>query len=266
MFHKASVIISTLYIRARLFRAFVTIVLLASCAKNSFSQVTFHHEGTIKYERKTNGFRLTEGSWLHRMYEKEKFRTDTFTLNFDSTQSLYSYPDYEEEEAGGQFWFAMNIAPDKTNVVHKDLRTDTVIAIRQLFDERISITDSIRQVAWKITGETRDIAGFPCQKAVGILYDSLYVVAFYTDQIVTANGPETFAGLPGMIMGLAVPRLYTSWMAISFEDKHIPITKPIVPRKKKTQHNWNSYHINLSERFEEWGEPYKTLFVWMWGI
>jgi GLPGLI family protein len=30
--------------------------------------------------------------------------------------------------------------------------------------------------------------------------DSVFIVAFYTDQIVTSGGPESFNELPGMIL------------------------------------------------------------------
>jgi GLPGLI family protein len=43
--------------------------------------------------------------------------------------------------------------------------------------------------------------------------DSIYVVAFYSDQIVVRGGPESFWGLPGMIMGVVLPHEYTTWYA-----------------------------------------------------
>ncbi len=43
--------------------------------------------------------------------------------------------------------------------------------------------------------------------------DSVYVIAFYTDQIIPSGGPESFNGLPGMILGIAIPRINTTWFA-----------------------------------------------------
>ncbi|MBS3914855.1 MAG: GLPGLI family protein [Bacteroidetes bacterium] len=229
------------------------------------AQVEFYNSGSIKYERKTNAYRLAEGSWLHKFYEKNKFINDTFTLEFDSIKSIYHFPGFEEDASEGM-GFSFNMAPDKSNLVYKNLAGDSFVANRQLFDSRITITDSIRKPDWKITGETREIAGFLCHKAVGILYDSMYVVAFYTDQILPQNGPETFGGLPGMIMGLAIPRLYTTWMAISFEPGNPEILKPKFSKKKKESFNWSTYNKSVSEQFSDWGEPYKTLLVWMWSI
>jgi GLPGLI family protein len=48
------------------------------------------------------------------------------------------------------------------------------------------------------------IAGFNCRRANAMIMDSIYVVAFYTDEILTTGGPESFSGLPGMILGVAL--------------------------------------------------------------
>lgn len=69
----------------------------------------------------------------------------------------------------------------------------------------VLIQDSLLQVKWKITNEYRNIAGYDCRRANGVTLDSVYVVAFYTDQIPLSAGPGTIHGLPGMILGLVVP-------------------------------------------------------------
>ena len=86
---------------------------------------------------------------------------------------------------------------------------------------------------WRITGERRTIAGFECHKAVGRIMDSVYVVAFYTDQIVTNGGPESFNGLPGMILGLAIPRINTTWFATKIEAIEISPLDIAAPKKGK---------------------------------
>ncbi|ULT40412.1 GLPGLI family protein [Niabella defluvii] len=41
------------------------------------------------------------------------------------------------------------------------------------------------------------------------------MVAFYTDEIITKAGPESFNGLPGMILGLAIPHQHITIFATS---------------------------------------------------
>ena len=66
---------------------------------------------------------------------------------------------------------------------------------------------------WRLTNENRVIAGFNCRKAVAKIFDSVYVFAFYTDEILIPGGPCSINGLPGMILGVTIPRLFTSWIA-----------------------------------------------------
>lgn len=248
-------------------RKYVTLLAFVFSILSIQAQATFYQSGSIRYIRKTNGFRLTEGSWLNQFFQKTKFVTDTFQLDFNAKSSVYYAPSYDPDAADSrEMYFSFRIAPSNSQTVYKNLETDTLWAARDLFDERILITDSFRNIKWKITGEVREIAGFTCRKAVGLLYDSLYVVAFYTDQITTPSGPETFGKLPGMILGLAIPRLYTTWMAMDFKAGNPEIKKPTMPKKKKNTYSFSSYYTGISDRFKNWGPLYATLMVWMWGM
>jgi GLPGLI family protein len=77
------------------------------------------------------------------------------------------------------------------------------------------------------------IAGFNCRKAFTIIFDSVYVFAFYTDEIMISGGPCSIHGLPGMILGMTVPRLYSSWIAtkVTVNDVDAAIIKPVKARK-----------------------------------
>ncbi len=90
--------------------------------------------------------------------------------------------------------------PSETDNVINDITGNTVTAQREIFENTYVIKDSLRNLEWKITSETREIAGFECKKAVTKICDSVVVVAFYTDQISVSAGPESFGGLPGMIL------------------------------------------------------------------
>jgi GLPGLI family protein len=84
--------------------------------------------------------------------------------------------------------------------------------------------------------------------------DSVYVFAFYTDEILTSGGPEGFSGLPGMILGIAIPRLNATWFATKLELTAVPSplsTSTPVKGKKTTRSELNSIlKINL----KDWGE------------
>ena len=79
------------------------------------------------------------------------------------------------------------------------------------------LDDSLLNIEWRITNDTRTIAGFECRKAVGRFFDTLYVVAFYTEEIIAPAGPGNYNGLPGMILGVALPRFSTTIFATKLE-------------------------------------------------
>jgi GLPGLI family protein len=88
------------------------------------------------------------------------------------------------------------------------------------------------------------------------------VVAFYTDEILVSGGPESFHGLPGMILGLAVPRLYTTWFATKvqlIEPKENDLAAPT--RGKKI--NVKSLEGTLQKSLKDWGKQGQKNIWWV---
>jgi GLPGLI family protein len=89
------------------------------------------------------------------------------------------------------------------------------------------------------------------------------VVAFYTDEIPISGGPEQMGGLPGMILELAVPRLYTTWVATKVEVTTVKSDELKVPEKGKAL-----THAALEERLfdslKDWGK-YGRRNIW-WAM
>ena len=45
------------------------------------------------------------------------------------------------------------------------------------------------------------------------MLDSIYIVAFFAEKKSVSGGPESFSGLPGMILELALPHDNIIWRA-----------------------------------------------------
>lgn len=80
-------------------------------------------------------------------------------------------------------------------------------------DEKILIKDSLQQVTWRFTDEFRTIAGYECRRVNGATKDSLYLIAFYSEEIPVSAGPVLTNGLPGMILGLVIPEMHINYWA-----------------------------------------------------
>jgi GLPGLI family protein len=83
--------------------------------------------------------------------------------------------------------------------------------------------------------------------------DSVFVVAFYTDEITVPGGPESFTGLPGMILGLVINRIHTSWYATKVETTTVN-TKDIVAPVKGDKITEAQLKEELKKLMKTWGE------------
>ncbi len=185
-------------------------LLLGSC----FAHGQFITSGKIEFERRTNQHSMLEDEdmWDEMMKENmPKFAITYYDLVFDENKSLYQLG---KDPADKRIHWALNFI---TNIVYKDFQQSAITTQKNIFGSDYLISDSIPKTEWKITNEPRTIAGFECRKAVCRIFDSIVVIAFYSDEIIPSNGPESFGGLPGMILGLAIPKLHTTWYATKLE-------------------------------------------------
>lgn len=220
----------------------------------STAQVKFISSGRIEFEKRSNQFSYYEqedeqSPWVVEMKKAfPKMVSETYVMEFNEEKTMYKIL---KEDPGGKYVWGRK--PSETDVTVKDMRTNQIALQRDIFEQTYLIKDSLRNYQWRMTNETRTIAGFECRKAVTIICDSVYIVAFYTDEITVSSGPESFGGLPGMILGLAVPRLQMTWFATKVELKE-PAANTLAPKQKGKQVTWTVFEKDLSKAMSEWGK------------
>lgn len=237
-----------------------TAILLTFTAKAQYTE-----RGKIEYERKMNVYRTIEDMdeddkrWIEKFKSQlPKFTSNFYELYFDTERSLYK-PGSREPENVVKMWFANT--PGSENIIYTDLKNKHVKGSKQVFEEKFLVQDSMRHIQWKIMDEIRTIADYKCRKAVGKICDSVYVVAFYTDDIIANSGPEMFGNLPGMILELAIPRLHTTWVATK-----VDITPPkeadfaISDKGKKV--NEQELYEAIKPGFKRWGKRAERYIWW----
>lgn len=232
------------------------IIVFAAFAKTSLSaQEQFIVKGKIEFEKKVNMHKQLDSqedeSWREMLKKMTPpVKTTYFDLNFNGSKTNYSPGREVVAAVKAPDWFD---GPATDNIVYTDLDQKTITSQKTVFDNTFNISDSIRKINWKITPDTRTIAGFECRKATAIIMDTVFVVAFYAEQIVPSGGPESFAGLPGMILGLAIPRLYTTWFATKVELTDVKETV-LVPPKKGKKITSNDLKAQLKPSMKDWGK------------
>lgn len=236
---------------------FVSACLFWTCMLYAQNPIT---AGKIRFERKENLHKRIEempaGSMPDLITSRmPKYRTDVFELQFNTHFSWYKIEQEDESPMAG--WWRVASA----NTVYSRFQNHTAWSEKTIYERTYQIADSMPQVRWKILDDYRDIAGYSCRKAATIIHDSIYVIAFYTEAIAVSGGPESFNGLPGMILGLVVPRLHMTWFATSVES--LPLQDAALMHKESKQKTVRiaEYIQELKAAVKDWGE-YGPKLMW----
>ena len=212
---------------------------LAIVSSSSFAQnVRFTRLGSIEYQKMVNmyaiiqrGINKENEALLKPAFETYKqqhpqFKESKSTLIFAGNKTLFTPIGVNISITS---FFEDPQISMQNNIVYSNLDAKQLISKRKVFDDTFLLKDSIRNIKWKFTDEVRNVAGYPCHRANGLTIDSIYVVAFYTDKIPVSGGPESFGGLPGMILQIALPHENVSWIAIKVEDVELPVNSVLPP-------------------------------------
>jgi GLPGLI family protein len=245
-------------IKKNFLRLFVFCLGLIFLGAPARAQFTF--SGKIEYERKVNLHKLWDGDeWLESWKDKvPTFIVHYFNMSFNAEQSRYEPG--RETELPKMTW---GLPPGGDNIIWHDYKQEKIVAAKNIFEEHFLIRDSVQQHQWKILSEVRTIAGYKCRKAVTKICDSVYVVAFYTDEIPVSGGPEQMGGLPGMILELAVPRLYTTWVATKVDVVSVKPDDLKAPDKGKAV-TIPQLTATVQKSMKDWGKRAQR-HVW-WSV
>ncbi len=194
-----------------------------------FPRIRVEFEKTISVRQLYKDLESDDESW----YERIKNMLPVTSLNYyefigDSSASLFR-PGKEVPVDNRSFYRPV---ADK-NVVFTDFKNGVTVSQKPVYEETFLVQDSLRKIKWKITGDIRTIAGYDCRKAIGILDDTIAVFAFYADELMVPGGPEGINGLPGMILGMGIPRLHATWFATKVEVFDINMKPVSAPTKGK---------------------------------
>ncbi|MEI6947650.1 GLPGLI family protein [Paraflavisolibacter sp. H34] len=225
------------------------------------AQARFFGKVKIEYERVVYERQLVKDldpTGYERMKDRLPEKTVTYSeFVGDTTRALYK-PGRELPKDNNIRSVAGNFG-DK-NTVYTDFRSGRMVAQKPLFEETFLVEDSLPKIKWKLTADTRTIAGYDCHKVVGILSDSIAIFAFYTDEILVSGGPESIGGLPGMILGMGVPRLHTTWFATKVEATGVDLGS-IAPPTKGKKTNFRGMMDDLQKVMKKWGPGGRYLIL-----
>ncbi len=191
----------------------------------------FTGKAIYKTSRKTNanfGDNLKMSDEMKRKFKERmaKMNQKTFILNFNRSESLYKQEESLNSPAvGSQGMKVVSLLGNSnSDILYKNIKEDRVSHKTEIQGKIFLIKDTLLKYDWEITGETKNIGNYTCYKAIykkevykdkKILSASdkeispkkeqqekeiVKLVAWYTPEIPSNNGPENYWGLPGLIL------------------------------------------------------------------
>lgn len=186
----------------------------------------------IEFEKKVNTWASLPANFSEQMKQNiPQYATSNYSYESDGTKSIYKLIPSNSQNRGGFFQMQQN----ENDAVYTDFNDQIQISLKSVFEKTYLLTDSIGKIQWKLTNDYREIAGFNCRRATAIIMDSVFVVAFYTTEILGEGGPESICGLPGTILGLVINRLHTTWYATKVSVTGVDVARIVAPTDKKAE-------------------------------
>lgn len=231
------------------------IVLIAIIVCISTSVIAQVGEGVIYYEHRIDMHVNIPPEREELKAMIPQYRTDNYTLVFNSNERLYKIKDDDPTPPGrggrGRSRFNM---PGMESYVNTAEQVNLVL--HEFFGTTYLITDTLELKPWQLGNEYMDIAGYRCQMA---WYNDTVageeVTAWFTVGIQPFIGPDRFNTLPGTILALDVNNGERVWVAREVEVREVKEGEIKRPSRgeKLTREEYNKIREEQIERMRSRG-------------
>jgi GLPGLI family protein len=224
--------------------------LLAFATLATFAQKNF--QGKASYMSKTtmdmSRFgKMSEQEKKQRMARFKSFLEKTYTLTFNKTASSFKEEvKLEAPGASGPSWGRSN----GQGSIYKNTKDKKMIEDVEQFSKRFLVVEEMEQAQWEMGVETKKIGQYTCYKATLVKEDTnidwgsifsrstkkkdsantkdaepakkmMLITAWYTPQIPVSTGPDTYYGLPGLILEINAGRTTMLCTEVTISSKEV---------------------------------------------
>lgn len=222
-------------------------------------QPKFISGGKIVFERKLDlSKELQTRPWLWANMDRTqmpRYYTTIHNLYFTEHETVFKRDPADIERSS--YYNSDRSADD---LIYTNLKNGMFTKKQAFFEETVFLTDSLRKLRWEMTNEVRNIAGFDCHKATTTILDSVYIIAFYCDEILSNGGPLSYNDLPGMILGLVIPRMNLTFFATGIELTE-PTKEQLSPPSATQYFNYESFTEFIKKTTQKFGTAERDRIV-----
>ena len=239
----------------------IAVVVILMITTWSYGQVI--RSGEIVFEKRTNLEKRFEGTEVRGGRSNDWIKEpkiDEYVLYFNDSSSVFQ-PILPEIGDDDREWATMK------NTSYQNFNSNILEREFSFYGSKFYLKDSLRKREWIITGNVRTIAGFKTKQALWVANDSTNIYAWYSEQILPSVGPESFNGLPGAILGLALEDGGVVYFAKEVKTLSKKSFVNEMPKGKEKDYYTNdrlkAYVVELfSNRGGSGGRILDDIFVW----
>lgn len=171
------------------------------------------------------------------------------TLKFSANKSSFHTLPMEEDGEQNMVKMMMRRYANPNNMTYRNFAENKFVEQKDFMGKTFLIKGEPKEMKWKMTGEMREIAGYPCLKAT---YEDTTgtIDAWFTMQIPVSIGPETYGQLPGIILELYIKKEKRKLTAMQVSLAEVADEEFIEPEKGKVVTREEFYEI-MRQKFEE---------------
>ncbi|MEP7266780.1 MAG: GLPGLI family protein [Saprospiraceae bacterium] len=176
-----------------------------------------------------------QGGDAEMMKKIPQFHSVQKTLFFNDKESLYKNADKNTDlevsnnEGGNDMKFVVK-SPE--SILYNDLANTKMVNSQEFFGKQFLVKGDMTKRMWKITGESKILLDYTCQKA--ILQDTANeVVAWFTTKLPANLGPQSYTGLPGAILLVDIDNGQRIITANKIEIRELKSDEITIPTKGK---------------------------------
>ena len=216
-------------------------IITACCLLLVFSNIySQQKEGKVLYER-TAQMTIRISGVGDEERSMPRTRTDKMELVFGNNQSIRKAVVEETPEPTsfeGNGIQIRTFGGGADDIVYNNYADSRQVDQREFGGKTYIISDSIAKMDWKLTGETKTILGYPCQKATSQrigkrtmmsmdngamkreeVADTSNIITWFTPSIPVSAGPEYQGQLPGLILEIDINNGRTVYKALEVQQK-----------------------------------------------